>query len=295
MKRLFTFGCSFTEYAWPTWADLLSTNFDYYENWGYRGLGNRGIAERVAECHATNHFTKDDTIIVQWSSHLRHDWYHIHTLPSNRAPGWKTSGSIFSMPNRELFNENWINTFFYEPAYIMHTLNNIIMTQGLLKSTGASWYMTGIGDIRNLGTDINIKPIYGESLRPKTTHNRFEIENDANFNLHVREIWHNNLANWLDPIHTFMLQYTDLDWWFTDKDMRWKESHPSTLQYSLWVKEVVATKIPLSTDAIAKIDNVCNTIEEFKNSSTEPLLEFADSMLFCKLNDITWPNIYKGF
>ena len=31
--RLFTFGCSFTQYMWPTWADILSKNFNFYESW----------------------------------------------------------------------------------------------------------------------------------------------------------------------------------------------------------------------------------------------------------------------
>ncbi len=38
-------------YAWPTYADFLGYEFDYYENWAFPGLGNRAIAERVAECH----------------------------------------------------------------------------------------------------------------------------------------------------------------------------------------------------------------------------------------------------
>ena len=47
-NRLFVFGCSFTMYAWPTYADFLGYEFDHYENWGFPGLGNRAIAERVA-------------------------------------------------------------------------------------------------------------------------------------------------------------------------------------------------------------------------------------------------------
>ena len=39
----------FTNYAWSTWADILGCDFDTYENWAYPGLGNRAIAERVAE------------------------------------------------------------------------------------------------------------------------------------------------------------------------------------------------------------------------------------------------------
>jgi hypothetical protein len=43
MSRLFTFGCSFTNYRWSTWADCLAPEFDYFENWGQSGGGNHYI------------------------------------------------------------------------------------------------------------------------------------------------------------------------------------------------------------------------------------------------------------
>ena len=49
MKRLFAFGCSFTGYGWPTWADIIGQSFDYYENWGKSGIGNYLISSRVVE------------------------------------------------------------------------------------------------------------------------------------------------------------------------------------------------------------------------------------------------------
>ena len=57
MRRLFTFGCSYTSWNWPTWADLLGLEVEHFENWGHAGIGNRAIAERVAECHIKNKFT----------------------------------------------------------------------------------------------------------------------------------------------------------------------------------------------------------------------------------------------
>ena len=75
MKRLFAFGCSFTNYAWPSYADFLGYAFDKYENWGFPGFGNRAIAERVAECHAKNSLCKEDTVLVQWTSHTRNDFH----------------------------------------------------------------------------------------------------------------------------------------------------------------------------------------------------------------------------
>ena len=59
MKRLFVSRMfSFSNYAWPSWADMLGQEFDIFENWAFPGLGNRAIAERVAEIHARNKLTK---------------------------------------------------------------------------------------------------------------------------------------------------------------------------------------------------------------------------------------------
>jgi hypothetical protein len=47
MKRLFALGCSFTSYAWPSYADFAGLYFDEYENWAFPGLGNRALLERL--------------------------------------------------------------------------------------------------------------------------------------------------------------------------------------------------------------------------------------------------------
>ena len=59
MRRLFTVGCSFTHFYWPTWADILGSTYDEYYNWGLSGLGNRAICERLAEISLTQKLTED--------------------------------------------------------------------------------------------------------------------------------------------------------------------------------------------------------------------------------------------
>jgi hypothetical protein len=60
--RLFTFGCSFTQYIWPTWADILAREFEYYENWGSSGAGNQYIFHSLVECYQRNLLNSNDTI-----------------------------------------------------------------------------------------------------------------------------------------------------------------------------------------------------------------------------------------
>ena len=62
--NLYTFGCSMTSYSWPTWADILGKEFDYYENWGRGSAGNLYIFESVIECLTKNKITSNDTIIT---------------------------------------------------------------------------------------------------------------------------------------------------------------------------------------------------------------------------------------
>lgn len=78
MKRLFTFGCSFTKYLWPTWADIVAVNqsYDLYENWGHSGGGNPFIFNSIIECNLRHKFTKNDEIFVMWSTTHRMDVYN---------------------------------------------------------------------------------------------------------------------------------------------------------------------------------------------------------------------------
>ena len=79
-KRLFTFGCSFTKWCWPTWADILAKNqsYDLYENWGEPGAGNLFIFNSIIECNLRHKFTKNDTVRVMWSTTHRKDQYRDH-------------------------------------------------------------------------------------------------------------------------------------------------------------------------------------------------------------------------
>ena len=51
-KRLFAFGCSFTCYIYPTWADIiyqsLNEDCEFY-NCGRSGGGNLFISHRITE------------------------------------------------------------------------------------------------------------------------------------------------------------------------------------------------------------------------------------------------------
>jgi len=102
MSRLFTFGCSYTEYIWPTWADIIAFDLHIpYENWGMSGIGNVGIAHRIVECDIRNNFNEDDLILILWSSWNREDRL-------TRNSDWSIGGSIF---NNSLYDKSFIDKY----------------------------------------------------------------------------------------------------------------------------------------------------------------------------------------
>lgn len=308
MKRLFTFGCSYTKYFWPTWADFLGLEFDHSENWGHPGIGNRGIAERIAECDARNRFTKDDVVIVQWSSYLRHDWYHVHDQPKGRNPGWKTFGSIFSAYNEDVFDDRWLQMFFFESAYVMHTLNNIRLTQRLLEASGCTWYMTSIGDIRNLGRDLDESQKYGEKVSnqtpPKTNDNEefpIWVENDG-LKFYEESIWNEHKDKWLTPLHTFLRDRPEYIWWFKDEeDKSWRDSHPSSTVHAMWLKKELGKRLSLAEQTLSNIDNITASIEEIKSRGNlysdlcDSLGPNKEDVKFDHPKNFIWPPAHYGF
>lgn len=138
MKRLFTVGCSFTRYHWPTYADILGREFDEFQNWGNSGLGNRAIVERLTELVIHNKITKDDVIIIQWTSPHRFDAHLPHRFPLD---GWFTGGNMLNSP---LFPDDWLNTYWNEFSYVMHTMNFISLATKLCETLPCQWFMTSM-------------------------------------------------------------------------------------------------------------------------------------------------------
>jgi hypothetical protein len=124
MSRLFTFGCSFTRYHLPTWADILGREFDYYENWGRPAAGNQYIFNSLVECNQRNNFTSKDTIIIMWSTFLREDRY------TKESDGWICSGNIITS---SLYDNKFKKKFVCERGFFIRDIALIAAAQNLLK------------------------------------------------------------------------------------------------------------------------------------------------------------------
>lgn len=145
--RIFAFGCSLTQYFYPTWADILISHFSNTDNalgynWGKSGAGNQYIATKIWEANAIYNFGPDDLILIQWTSMFREDRYH-------EDIGWYCPGGF---NEQRLKNKSFeLNGFDYEDQMqwadylhcVMRDCALISSTHEALKNLGCSFCTTG--------------------------------------------------------------------------------------------------------------------------------------------------------
>ena len=156
-KRFFAFGCSFTNYWWPTWADIIGQDVPVYENWGRGGAGNHFIFNSVIEANLRHSFTKDDLVMIMWSSITREDRY------SNN--NW-----IPAPPNLQesVYGKDWVKKFSTDTrGFMIRDCAMIKATQTLLKTLDCDWAQLVMQPITNFdmpaifakyGSDVELPP-----------------------------------------------------------------------------------------------------------------------------------------
>lgn len=132
MSRLFTFGCSFTNYRWSTWADILGAHYDEYQNWGQGGAGNHYIFNSVMEADQRNQFAPGDTVIVSWTNVMREDRYSVC---------WQTYGNMYTT---QLYNQKFVKSEVSERGNLIRDLAFIKAVKVLLQHKGVHWYFTSM-------------------------------------------------------------------------------------------------------------------------------------------------------
>jgi hypothetical protein len=120
--RLFTFGCSFTNYRWSTWADILSTEYREFYNWGQSGSGNHFIFNSIVEANQRHNFTAGDTVVVCWTNVMREDRY---------TDRWQTLGNITTCP---IYNTEYVRDTVTERGSLIRDLAMIKAAMVLLKT-----------------------------------------------------------------------------------------------------------------------------------------------------------------
>lgn len=106
-KRFFSFGCSFTQYWWPTWANIIALDLDVpFYNYGRPGVGNQFIFNAVMQADNYFQFDNNDLVIVQWTNTAREDRW---------IDGcWQALGNIYTQESN-----------YYDSNFVRKYVNNI--------------------------------------------------------------------------------------------------------------------------------------------------------------------------
>lgn len=106
-KKVLCFGCSFTRYAWSTWADLLKGKYKKIVNHGRAGAGNYYIFQKILEEYTTGNIDKQDLIMVCWTGIYRQD--------NKIRDNWHTHGNLLSGKH---WPKNVVKDFF-DPEFLL--------------------------------------------------------------------------------------------------------------------------------------------------------------------------------
>lgn len=125
VKRIFAFGCSFTNHCYPTWADVVASEMPnaFYCNLGIPGFGNHGIACRVSEANQRFKFCDTDLILVMYSTTFREDRFI--------GSKWKSFGSVF---NNDFYDRQFIEKYVDPIGMVIRDLAMMNLTNTFIKS-----------------------------------------------------------------------------------------------------------------------------------------------------------------
>jgi len=176
-KRFFAFGCSFTEYTWPTWADLIAKEIPDYYNFGMMGAGNQLIFNKLIQANIRYKFDKDDLVIVMWTNCAREDRYV--------ESGWIRPGNIYSQP---MYDANFVKKFSCPRGYLIRDLATINATDIILSGIGCGYDFLSMVpmtqanqydmefDTDNIGDVIDLYRKTIDKIKPNVYENIFKCD-----------------------------------------------------------------------------------------------------------------------
>ena len=136
MKRIFLFGCSFSNWIWPTLADYVSLAFDRRIVMANPGVSNRFLANRLIEVITSREFNpREDHVFFQTTGWGRFCYYE------RTRNTWRADGDLFSTPDRinthRELQENYGHAIFspdqavYDSYLALKTVDQLLRAQNI--------------------------------------------------------------------------------------------------------------------------------------------------------------------
>lgn len=142
--RIAAIGCSFTNYIWPSYADVLQA-----DNYGLSGIGNDRIWYTFLHLYKTKQLELYNAIVIQWTSPYRFDY--------KTKTGWTPNdGNISTSVQNAAIWRN-IKSWYNESYEQERTENLIYASKSLIQEVGIkSYHMSMTDDVNTLVNLPNI-------------------------------------------------------------------------------------------------------------------------------------------
>jgi len=234
-KRFFAFGCSFTEYRWATWADIVAYAYkdvEYY-NFGKAGGSNQIIMTRVMEADEQFKFNKDDLVIVQWTGSCRESRW--------RDGYWGGGGGNIYVFNNQ-YPKEWIENWTHPTDFLIKDLAAIKAVNTLLRSTQCTHY------------NISMVAVSASTFNKKSDTNKSNLQAIVNGYTEtlstVRPSYQNVIFNdrdWMEKLPrplSSRINFEDPE----RKEVLRLDSHPTPTEHLQYVKTVLP-ELTIAPDA----------------------------------------------
>ena len=128
-KRFFAFGCSFTNYSWPTWANIIAKEIPDHYIYAKPGAGNFYIFQSLMEAILKHKISKDDLVMIMFSNVTREDRFI-------KKRGWITPGNLYFQNE---YDEKFLRRYLCDHGYLMRDLNLVSGCKLSLNSIGCDY------------------------------------------------------------------------------------------------------------------------------------------------------------
>ena len=213
VKRLFAFGCSFTEYHWACWPEIVAEDLDVpFYNYGKSGAGNQYIANMIAQADSRHKFTADDLIMVCWTNVSREDkWVN---------GVWITPGNIYT---QNVYSDDYVKKWADPLGYLVRDCATITLAKGYLQNTNCQYHFFSMCELHHT-FDLNEKNKVNDNMKDRYQQlcdTYYEILSMPSF---YNLLWHNDIHE-----NKFKLMKQVYDNYFDD-------GHPSPLDHLYFLR-----------------------------------------------------------
>lgn len=208
-KRLFAFGCSFTNYFWPTWAQIVAydLNIPLY-NYGRSGSGNQYIFNHIMQADNYYKFDENDLIMVCWTNVMREDrWFN---------GDWQTPGNIFTQTT---YPKEFVDAYANETFSCLRDFAYVKVIYEFLKAKNCQFHYLKMMDFEEICQWSKVKG----SPNPKIYLQYREYLNYSQPSFY-KILWHDNLN--IKYAGNKLIHHN------------WKDIHPTVNEHFKYIRKV---------------------------------------------------------